>query len=54
MIDSQVPWMRGVSAPSSVDDSFGGKAEALTPGEAAAMRRAQALIRAAPTWESII
>jgi len=54
MIDSQVPWMRGGAAPSSVDDSTGGKAEALTPGEAAAMRRVQAPIRAAPTWESII
>jgi len=54
MIDFQVLWMRGGTAPSSVDDSTGGKAEALMPGEAATLRRVQALIRAASTWESII
>ena len=35
-------------------DSTGGKAGALTPGEAAAMRRVQAAIRTAQTRESII
>jgi hypothetical protein len=54
MIDSYVPSMRGGSAPSSVDESTGAKAGALVPGEAAAMRRVQAPIRATQTWESII